>query len=337
MSDQTRDTLLAEATRGGRVESRHGGVAVVADGVGRVLFGAGDAEAPEFPRSAVKAMLALPLVESGAADRLGLDDGELALACASHTGEARHVAAVASMLRKAGADAARLECGTHWPSSREAAHALAARGAAPSGLHNNCSGKHAGFICLACDRGEAVAGYVQPGHPVMRAVTAALADVTGAALDDRNRAVDGCGIPTYAIPLRALATGFARLGTGECLSADRARAAARLRAAVAADPFLVAGTGRFDTRLMALMGARVFSKIGAEGVLAAALPELGLGIAVKCRDGSGRAAEVAMATLIARHLALTETEQQGLAELARPKLTNWNGATTGEIRSGLPS
>ena len=335
MSDQTRDALLAEVTRGGRVESRHGGVAIVVDGQGRILFGAGDAEAPEFPRSAVKAMLALPLVESSAADRLGLDDSELVLACASHTGEARHVAAVASMLRKAGEDAACLECGTHWPTSREASHALSARGARPSSLHNNCSGKHAGFICLARDRGEAVEGYVRPGHPVMRAVTAALADVTGATLDERNRALDGCGIPTYAIPLRALATGFARLGSGEHLAADRARAAARLRAAVAADPFLVAGSGRFDTRLMALLGARVFSKIGAEGILAAALPEQGLGIAVKCRDGSGRAAEVAMATLVARYLALTPTQRHAVDELANPKLTNWNGETTGEIRAGL--
>ena len=329
------DALLAEVFRGGRVESRHGGAAVIVDGQGGILFSAGDPEAPEFPRSAVKAMLALPLVESGSADRLGLDDAELALACASHAGEARHVAAVASMLRKAGRDASCLECGTHWPTSRGASHALAARGATPSSLHNNCSGKHAGFICLACDHGEATDGYGQPHHPAMRMVTAALADITGARLDDRNRAVDGCGIPTYAIPLRALATGFARFGSGERLAPARARAAGRLRAAVAADPFLVAGRGRFDTRLMELMGARVFSKIGAEGVLAAALPEQGLGIAVKCRDGSGRAAEVAMASLVARHLTLTPAQRQGLGELARPALTNWNGETIGEIRSGF--
>ena len=331
------DALLAEVFRGGHVESRHGGAAVIVDGQGGILFSAGDAEAPEFPRSAVKAMLALPLVEGGSADRLGLDDAELVLACASHTGEARHVAAVASMLRKAGRDASCLECGTHWPTSRSASHALAAREATPSSLHNNCSGKHAGFICLACDRGETTDGYVQPHHPAMRTVTAALADITGATLDERNRAVDGCGIPTYAIPLRALATGFARFGSGERLAPGRARAAGRLRAAVAADPFLVAGSGRFDTRLMELMGARVFSKTGAEGVLAAALPDQGLGIAVKCRDGSGRAAEVVMASLVARHLELTAAQQGGLRELANPKLTNWSGEAVGEIRSALHS
>ena len=333
--DRANDALLAEVIRGGRVESRHGGAAIVVDGRGSILFSAGDVDAAEFPRSAVKAMLALPLVESGSADRLGLDDAELVLACASHTGEARHVAAVVSMLGKAGQDVSCLECGTHWPTSRAASHALAARGAMPSSLHNNCSGKHAGFICLACDRGVATGGYVQPRHPVMRMVTAALADLTGARLDERNRALDGCGIPTYAIPLRALATGFARFGSGEHLAPARARAAARLRAAVAADPFMVAGSGRFDTRLMALMGARVFSKIGAEGVLAAALPEQGLGIAVKCRDGSSRAAEVAMATLVARHLELSTIQQRGIQSLVNPKLTNWSGEATGEIRAGL--
>jgi L-asparaginase II len=330
----TTDALLAEATRGGRVESRHGGAAVAVDGHGRVLFGAGDFEAPEFPRSTVKAILALPLVESGSADRLGLDDAELVLACASHTGEARHVAAAASMLRKAGRDASCLECGTHWPTSRAASNALAAQGAMPSSLHNNCSGKHAGFICLACDRGEATAGYVRPQHPVMRTVTAALADLTGAALDKRNRAIDGCGIPTYAIPLRALATGFARFGSGEHLAAVRSRAAARLRAAVTADPFMVAGSGRFDTRMMELFGARLFSKMGAEGVLAAALPEHGLGIAVKCRDGSSRAAEVAMAVLIGRYLEPTTVQQNTFRDLVNPRLTNWSGEVVGEIRAG---
>ncbi len=331
----TVDALLAEVTRGGRVEARHVGAAIVVDGQGRVLFSAGDAERPEFPRSAVKAMLALPLVESGGADRLGLDDAELALACASHTGEPRHVAAAASMLRKAGQDASCLECGTHWPTSRTASRALAAESASPGPLHNNCSGKHAGFVCLACDRGEVARGYTQPQHPVMRLVTSVLADLTGATLDDRNRAIDGCGIPTYAIPLHALATGFARLGSGEHLVPSRARAAARLRAAVAADPFMVAGSGRFDTLMMQRLGSRVFSKMGAEGIHGAALPELGLGIAVKCRDGAGRGAEVALAALVAHYLRLTGTELVPLQELMHPTLANWNGQAVGEIRPGL--
>ena len=326
------DAALAEVMRGGRIESRHGGAAVVTDAGGRVIHAVGDIEAAEFPRSAVKAILALPLVETGAADRLGLGDDELALACASHTGEARHVALAASALRKAGLTELCLECGTHWPTSRSASHALAAAGQSPGPLHNNCSGKHAGFVCAAVDAGHDPAGYVGPDHPAMQAATAALAELTSTTLDDRNRAIDGCGIPTYAMPLSALATAFARFGSGEGLSVDRANAARRLRAAVAADPFLVAGRNRFDTRIMTLFGARVFSKIGAEGVVAAAMPELGLGFAVKCRDGASRAAEVAMAALLAAYLAPEERDAPAFQALLNPALVNWGGTRVGEIR-----
>jgi L-asparaginase II len=302
---------------------------VVVDTKGRVVFGAGDISAAVFPRSAVKALLALPLVETGAADRLGLTDAELALACSSHSGEPEHAALAAAMLAKAGREPACLECGTHWPMRDVAARALAAAGQEPSALHNNCSGKHSGFICLACDQGVDPAGYIQPEHPTMRTVTAALAETTGARLDAGNRAVDGCSIPTYAIPLQGLALAFARFGTGVGLSADRAAAAARLRRAVASNPFLVAGTGRFDTKLMTALGARVFSKTGAEGVFCASLPELGLGIAVKCDDGAGRAAEVAIAALIDRFL---KPKNDAFTALLRPELRNWNGIKVGELR-----
>jgi L-asparaginase II len=174
------DPVLVEVTRGARVESSHVGAAVVVDAAGGVVFAAGDIAAAVYPRSAVKALLALPMVESGAADRLGLSEAEIAFACSSHTGEAVHVAAASAMLAKAGRDVAALECGTHWPSNEQAARALAAAGLAPCALHNNCSGKHSGFICLACDRGEDPAGYVRPDHPTMRVVTAALARWTGA-------------------------------------------------------------------------------------------------------------------------------------------------------------
>ena len=323
------DAVLVEVTRGPLVESRHAGAAVVVDAAGRVVFGVGDIDAAVYPRSAVKALLALPLVETGAADRLNLTDAELALACSSHSGEPEHTQTAAAMLAKAGRDVGCLECGTHWPSRDVAARALAAAGEAPSALHNNCSGKHAGFICLACDQGHDPAGYVHPEHPTMRMVTQALAEATGARLDDGNCAIDGCSIPTYAIALKSLARGFARFGTGVGLSAGRAAAAARLRRAVAAHPFLVAGTGRFDTRLMTALGARVFSKTGAEGVFCVALPELGLGIAVKCDDGAGRAAEVATAALIARFL---KPESEDFAPLLRPELVNWNGIKVGELR-----
>ena len=330
------DALLVEVMRGDRVESRHGGSAAVVDAQGGVLFTAGNVEAPTYTRSTVKALLALPLVETGAADRLGLSEAELALACASHGGLPVHVETVVSMLGKAGQEPGCLECGTHWPSSRDAATALAATGAAPSALHNNCSGKHAGFVCVACDGHLPVTGYVRPEHPVMRAATTAAAELTGARMDDTNRAVDGCGIPTHAIPLHALARGFARFGSGTGMTPDRAAASARLRRAVAAHPDLVAGPGRFDTRLMQLFGAAVFSKTGAEGVHVLALPDQGLGIAVKCADGATRAAEVAAAALLARFLPMSAETAAALDRFCRPSLRNWAGTETGMMRPAGP-
>ena len=173
---------------------------------------------PVFPRSAVKALQSLPLIESGAADALRLSEAEIALACASHSGASAHVETAAAMLAKAGLDAASLACGAHWPLGEDASRALARAGQTPSPLHNNCSGKHAGFLCLACVSGWATGGYESAAHPVQRAVKAAVEDVTGAALGEDVCATDGCSIPTYAVPLRALALGFARLATGAGLA-----------------------------------------------------------------------------------------------------------------------
>jgi L-asparaginase II len=327
------DPVLVEVTRGARVESFHIGAAVALDASGKVAFKTGDIDRPIYPRSAVKALQQLPLLETGAADRLGLTDDEIALACSSHSGQEVHVAAALSMLRKAGRDESALECGVHWPNDQASARQLIAAGASPSPLHNNCSGKHSGFICLACDRGDDPAGYVKPEHPTMREITAALAAMTGTKLDDSNRAIDGCSIPTFAIPLRALALAFARFGTAHGLSPKRAKATRRIREAVAKNPLLVAGAGRFDTRMMTALGARVFTKGGAEGVHCAAIPELGLGIAVKCDDGAGRAADVVTAAVIDRFLRPNNEE---VFSLVRPVLKNWNGIEVGEMRPAGP-
>jgi L-asparaginase II len=312
------------------------------DADGGLHSSAGDIERPVFPRSAVKVLQALPLVESGAADALTLSDEELALACASHGGEPAHAEAAASMLAKAGLDAGALECGAHWPYHEPSQRALAERGLAPSALHNNCSGKHAGFVCLGCrmagatgrDHADYVKGYVDAVHPVMREVTAALAATTGYDLARSARGTDGCSIPTYAVPLRHLAHAFARVATGIGLRPGHARAAARLRVAVAKAPFFVGGTGRFDTRVMQAMGERVFCKVGAEGMHCAALPELGLGIAIKMDDGNNaRAVEVVMAALIERLLAPGGEAGALLAELSNRPLSNWNGIEVGRLRA----
>ncbi len=323
--------VLVEVLRGPLVESRHRGALAVADADGASVLALGDVAAPVFPRSAIKALQALPLVELGAADRYGFGDEELALACSSHSGEAAHVEGVSRMLAKAGLDAAALCCGAHWPIYQPAAYALAKTGA-PSALHNNCSGKHAGFLCLACAMGVDHAFYWRPEHPVQQKVRGVLEDLTGAALGPDRCAVDGCSVPTWAIPLQNLAHAFATFGTGHGLSRERANAAARLRAACAQKPWHVAGTGRFCTEIMKLLGARVFVKTGAEGMFCGALPGEGLGIAIKCDDGGGRAAEVIMAAIIARFLPLESAERAALARFIRPILRNWNGIEVGALR-----
>lgn len=325
--------VLAEVTRGNVVESRHRGSAIVVDADGAVVLSLGEVARPVFPRSAVKAIQALPLFESGAADRYGLSEPEIALAVASHSGEPGHVETALSMLRKAGRDAGCLECGAHWPMNEAAARSMARAGTEPTALNNNCSGKHSGFVCLACGLDEDPAGYVQAGHAVQKAVRGALEDVTGAAHTSERMGTDGCSIPSYAVPLAALALGFARLGTGHGFGPERAKAAARIRKAVAAHPFMVAGTGRFDTRAMELLRERIFIKTGAEGVYCGAIPELGYGIALKCDDGAGRAAEVVMAALIARLLPMSEAETTGFAPLRETVLTNWNGIEVGTVRA----
>src|SRR6204780_2575329 len=256
--------VVVEATRGNLVESTHRGAGAVVDADGRGVMAFGDADRAVYPRSAVKALQALPLVAGGAADRLGLSDKEIALSCASHSGSEDHVATARGMLAKAGYDERALECGAHWPLGEDEARGLARLRERPTALHNNCSGKHAGFLCLSCVMAMDPKGYVAPDHPVQREVAASIEAMTGARLSEEMRGVDGCAIPTYAVPLVALALGFARLATGHGLPQARRAAFARVRSAVAAHPLTVAGKGRFDTEVMSLFGARVFNKSGTE-------------------------------------------------------------------------
>ena len=322
--------LVVAAIRGKHEESTHLVHAMVARDDGTLVAAHGDPGRRTFPRSAVKAIQALVLVESGAADAFGFTPAELALACSSHSGTPLHVDTARSMLAKAGLDAGALECGTHWPIDEPSARQLARDGGAPCPLHNNCSGKHAGFLAAARHLGIPTGGYVAADHPLQERVTGTLSDLVGCRLSAADRATDGCSIPTHAVPLARLAVAFARVGTGSGLPADRAGALARLRAAAASHPRLIAGPGRFDTRVMEACGERVFVKSGAEGVLCAALPDAGIGIAVKAEDGAHRAAEVAMADLLLRHLPSPSAEERtSLGDLHAPALSNWNGAMVG--------
>src|SRR3954452_23158684 len=323
--------ILVEVLRGALVESRHTGAVAVVDAGGKPLLALGNVEIPIYPRSAVKALQALPLVESGAADLYGLGPEELALACASHSGEPDHVATATRMLSAAGLDPSALKYGAHWPIHQPSAQALARSGGTAGAGHNNCSGKHAGFLCVACATGADRAHYTEPSHPVQRLVRHTIESLTGVPLAQDDCAIDGCSAPTWALPLISLARGFARFGTGVGLTPNRASAAARLRDACAAHPWHVAGTGRFCTQVMERFGTRIFVKTGAEGVYCAALPEQGLGIAVKCDDGAGRAAEVMMAAVLVRMGRLIN-ESGELEPFARVTLRNWNGLEVGAVQ-----
>ncbi|VVT13739.1 asparaginase [Rhizobium sp. EC-SD404] len=325
--------VLVEVTRGALVESRHRGAVAVVDAEGKMVLGIGDVERPVFPRSAVKTMQALPLIESGAADAFGFGDAELSLACASHSGEAEHVALAASMLRRAGREADVLECGCHWPFDQHVLIELAKSGKAPTVLHNNCSGKHAGFIATSVHAEIPTEGYVSYDHPIQREIRGVMEALTGTQLGTDNCGTDGCAIPTYAVPLDRLADGFSRMLTGRGLEAERAKAARRLIDGCMAEPFYMSGSKRACLNLMQAAPGRIFAKTGAEGVFCAVLPEQGLGIALKCDDGGTRASEAMIAGLLARLMGSEDPAYAALDALANKTLRNWNGTEVGKIRA----
>jgi L-asparaginase II len=323
--------VLVEVVRGTIVESRHVGAIAVADAEGRLLLALGDVERPVFPRSAVKALQAIPLVESGAADAFALGDDELAVACASHSGDREHIDAVRSLLAKAGLDESYLACGAHWPVSDKATRELMEAGRRPQAIHNNCSGKHAGMLVASVHLGLDPRCYERPEHGLQVAIAGIISETCGVRLDRDGMAVDGCSVPTWSLPLGALARGFARLGTGEGLAPARAAAVERLFRACFASPILVAGERRFDTVAMRALAPAVFVKGGAEGVHCAALPELGLGVALKVDDGAKRGSERALSEVLA---ALLPEARHGLADQLEGEVLNWRGVSVGRIVPG---
>lgn len=318
--------IIAEVTRGGIVESRHRGAYAIVDRTERVVVSAGDILAPVFPRSAIKAFQCLPVIEQGAADRFGFTPEEIALACSSHSGEAEHVRVARSMLAKGGNAEDLYECGAHWPLELHAHHQAARAADAPLQVHNNCSGKHAGMLALARQLAVGPHGYVTRPHPVQQAIARAMGAICDCDLDHAACGVDGCSAPTWAMPLRSMALGFARL------CAPGHAAGTRIIAAARAHPFMIAGTGRFDTLLMQAL-PRVFVKGGAEGVHCGCIPHAGLGIAVKCDDGAGRAAEVAMASLLVRLDVWTPEEKSILAGFLVHPLENCRKIGVGAVRA----
>ncbi len=329
-SADTRDMLnpiLIEVTRGPLVESWHRGAIAIAAPSGALALSIGDVDTPVYPRSAVKALQALPLIESGAADHFGFGPAEIALACGSHAGTERHTHLAAAMLDRAGLNPNDLGCGAHMPLGSSAAHALIAAGQSASQLHNNCSGKHAGMLATAVHLKEPTAEYWKVDHPVQQRVHAAMRDITGMALGADVRGIDSCSVPNWAMPLRVMAQAFARLVTGEGMSAERKAAVARILDACWQYPDMVAGKSRADTVVMRALPRQVFMKTGAEGVYCGAFPELGLGFALKMEDGAKRAASGAAISLVER------LYPAALGLMPAGAIKTWHGQVVGEVRS----
>jgi L-asparaginase II len=324
--------LVVEVTRGKLVESRHACAVAITDAEGGVVGHWGDIAQPIYGRSAIKPLLALGLVETGAAEAFGLGDAEIALACASHDGEPRHIATLHAWLSRVGLAVADLECGPHLPLHEPSAWALIREGREPDAGYNNCSGKHAGMLTTAVHMGEPTRGYIRFEHPVQRRLLGILEEMTGQALADAPRGIDGCGIPTIGVAIASTATAMARMADPAALPPVRAAAARRVLAAMIAEPGMVGGARQFGTQVMQATSGRVALKSGAEGVFAAAIPHRGLGVCVKALDGASRAAEVAIGEILVDLGVIEADEREKLAKRLSPPVVNRAGLEVGQIR-----
>lgn len=316
MSTELAGIAAVDVTRGERVESTHAVAACASDDAGTILLEHGTIGVPVFLRSAAKPFIAAACVRAGVAERFGLDAAEIAVMCASHAGEPRHLATVASILQKIGASAADLQCG-----------------GTPNALHNNCSGKHAGILALARLRGEPFDGYLDAAHPAQREILALCERVFDDRFTPDRLGVDGCGIPVFATTLARAARGFARFATLRGFDDADARALRTVRDAMTGHPWMVAGTGKFDTALMEATGGAIVAKTGAEGVHATAVPARGVGLVVKVVDGAMRAAPPAAIALLRGLGAIDEAVAAQLPQHTNAPIRNVAGRVVGEVRA----
>lgn len=332
---------LVAVTRGGLTESRHRGHIVAVEPDGSIVAYLGAPETVTFLRSSAKPLQALPLLVSGAADRCGFTDEEIALACASHNGEPVHTRIVTSMLAKIGLGPEALKCGVHEPYSVEVARQLRERGEAPNVLQNNCSGKHAGMLALALHLGAPVETYIRPEHPVQLAIGKTIARFTDIAVEDLAVAVDGCAVPVFGITVKAMALAYARLVAPPAYFDEATRnACGRIVRVMNAFPELIGGTAdRLDTEIMKATPGRVISKVGADGVYTAGVNPCeawprGLGLALKIEDGDDRLARPPVVIESLRQLGVLHDESlEAVARYAFFPVLNRPGDVVGEVRA----
>jgi len=325
-------TCVVEVVRGETVESIHRVHIAVAEAGKGLVLSAGNPAHHSFVRSAIKMFQVLPFVESGGVDNFGFTAAELAVCTASHGGEPFHVAAVHSMLEKAQLKEDALACGAHAPMHPPSAEALRDAGVPPSRIHNNCSGKHAGMLAFTSQHGWVTKGYHRAAHPAQQRILSTVARWMQVEASDIEQAVDGCGLPTFALPLDAVAEGCARFAAAVD---DDKPAPSQIFNAMNAHPEMVAGTDRLDSDLMRAVPGRLFSKVGAEGFYAAAIPKRRLGLALKVEDGSNRASEPALLAALRVMDVISQREFEALSRYALPFIHNTRGEIVGQIRTRL--
>ncbi|OWW21511.1 asparaginase [Noviherbaspirillum denitrificans] len=323
---------LAEVIRGNTVESVHYGAVAVVNLRGELLFHAGDPHFLTFTRSTIKPFQALPFLRGGGPAHFGFGSREVALLCASHSGEAMHTTLVESMLHKAGCDEHHLQCGCHVPLHYATENRQPAPGETFTQLHNNCSGKHAGFLAWCRQHGQPVESYLDPMHPLQRAIRTTLADFAGVDEGSMPAGIDGCSAPNYALPLLRLAYAYARLAQAGP-DPVHGELTAQLFGAMTSHPELVSGTGRVDLALMQAGTGDWVAKGGAEGVQVLGIRSAGLGIALKAADGNARGLQAATVAVL-RQLGLLP-QHSGLDAWLRPQLHNLRGLRTGEVRPSV--
>ncbi len=320
---------LVEVTRGPLVESVHRGSIAVVDSDGDLLAWAGDPEAVTYYRSSAKPIQALPVLTSGAAQKFGLTQKELALMCASHSGEVEHVEAVSGILEKLGLSEEYLLCGIHPPMYTQSAVEIWRLGKQPSPVHCNCSGKHSGMLALCRHYDWSLDNYLEFSHPLQQMLLTTIKDFNS--YEDVVIGVDGCGVPVYGMPVKVMAKGYARLVNNKVPPTETAAAAKQIVEAMTKYPKLVAGTERLDTVLMDALGHKIVTKSGAEGVQCIGLLDRGIGIAIKIEDGNGRAIEPVTMEVLRQMGVLNADELKALAHLHHVQIKNHRKETIGEL------
>lgn len=335
---------MVEVWRGPLVESLHFGAVVVVDARGRLVASFGDPQTKTFWRSAAKPYQALPFLEAGGAEAFGLTDREIALLCASHSGTDDHVRTVQGIQAKTGVQESDLMCGTHMPYDSATQLRLIRGGEEPTPNRHNCSGKHTGMVASTIMQHLPKADYINPDHPLQRAILTAFAQMCGLEEQQVALGIDGCSAPNFATPLYHAALAFARLADPAGLPDRRAEALTRIYRAMTTNPDMVGGPGRFDTRLMEVMGGALLTKAGAEGyqgvalhpgALGAGSPALGIALKISDGDAASRAKVTAVMEVLRQLGALNAEQENALSEFSDRPVYNWRKLEVGEVRAAF--